>query len=48
MTLFSKDKEETVMREGDEGDLFYFILSGECEIRIPDYDRKKKYDERKF
>jgi CRP-like cAMP-binding protein len=35
MNILTKDKNEIVMEYGDEGDLFYFILSGEVEIRIP-------------
>jgi hypothetical protein len=34
------------MEFGDSGDLFYFILKGEVEIKIPDKDRdrKKKFE----
>jgi len=46
MTLLTKDRDEKVMSYGDEGDLFYFMLSGEVEISIPMPDRRKKFDER--
>jgi DNA repair ATPase RecN len=44
MKLMQMDAKETVMQYGDIGDNFYFILSGEVEIRIPDPSRKKKFD----
>ena len=44
MKLLYMDAGETVMQFGDIGDNFYFILSGEVEIRIPDPSRKKKFE----
>jgi hypothetical protein len=44
MKLMFLDAKESVMQYGDIGDNFYFILSGEVEIRIPDPSRKKKFD----
>jgi CRP-like cAMP-binding protein len=44
MKVIYMDAGDTVMSFGDVGDNFYFILSGEVEVRIPDPSRKKKFD----
>lgn len=36
MTLKEVPKDEFVIQYGDDGEEFYVILSGECEILIPD------------
>ena len=32
------------MEFGDIGDLFYFILKGEVEIKVPDINRRRGFD----
>lgn len=40
MEIKTQKNGETVFEIGSEGDLFYFILEGAVEIRIPDFDKK--------
>ena len=43
MNLKRFQAQEVVFEIGSEGDLFYFILDGAVEIRIPDQERKNDY-----
>jgi CRP-like cAMP-binding protein len=43
MSLRRFQAQEVVFEIGSEGDLFYFILDGAVEIRIPDQERKNDY-----
>jgi len=37
MDIFSAEADSTIFEIGSQGDLFYFIIEGIVEIRIPDF-----------
>ena len=43
MTTVSMVAGEVVMQYGDTGKNFYFVLAGEVEILVPDYDKMKSF-----
>jgi CRP-like cAMP-binding protein len=47
MTLQSLPAHNSVMEYGDVGDNFYFILTGECEIHLPDSKRMDQFKQAK-
>ncbi len=45
MDLVEADADEVIFQIGQNGDLFYFVIDGIVEIRVPDFQNMQDYND---